>query len=321
MDLSTIDAAIEDSLTPIQEETETLESEEVPESEVEEESSEESDEGEGDGEKDEKGETDDDSEGEEDESGEDGEKETGSEEKDTGESDPKKKKPRRNRYQERLDTLTRERYEAQARIEELEDQLFNKPPELPPQPNPTAFRDQQGNVDQRALDFATGKWQAEVDRINQEFAQREQRKMLKERERYHQKISKEKSIYGDYQTALRNLDDLPMTPELHTALLHDENATDLFCFLGSNRRIAEDVLKLRGHQQSLKLAEISQKLQAAKNRPKLKKSSNPPPTGKPKKGTVGKSGGTTKKFDDLSFEEHCKQMQKAEERKRMAFVT
>jgi hypothetical protein len=123
-------------------------------------------------------------------------------------------------------------------------------------------------------------------------------------------MASEKSVFGDYDSAVRTLGSFKMTPELHEALSHDENNTDLFCFLGNpkNHSIAEDVFSLKGYAQARKLAEISFKLQAAKARQKAKPSKSKPPVNKPK---GGKGGGGGIDFDNMPDAKYREIMGKA----------
>lgn len=236
---------------------------------------------------------------------------TGDEKEGQNKPDEPAKPKKKDRYQERIDHKTRENYELKARIAQLEEERDAKPPELPPQPDPANYRyrnEEERIQAQRQFDYDMGKWQSEVERINTEHANRGQVKIQNEQRQYFTKMSGEKSIYGEYDTALRNLSNYKMTPELHNALLHDSNNTDLFCFLGNNPKLADEVFKLRGYQQSYRLAEISYKLQAAKVRSKAKPSSAPAPTGKPKGGSGGKGG---KSLADMSDTEYRNAMKKA----------
>lgn len=237
---------------------------------------------------------------------------------------PEKKK-KRNRYQERIDTLTRDKYESQARIAELEEQINSKPPELPPEPNPADYtfdKNKQGDLERARDQFNqdVGAWRAEVERIKTAHENRGTAKVEQEKEKYHTKMSKETSVYGDYATANQTLTNVPLTHEIHNALVHDENNTDLFCFLGNpkNARHLETVLKAKGYRQSQLLAEISFKLQYHKNNAKRKPSNNPPPGGKPKGGESG--SGKSRNLDNASFETVSKALAEAEKRQRNQFV-
>jgi hypothetical protein len=314
-DLMDIDAAIEESLP----------------TESEPEGDEPTDEGKQDESGDDKGKKDEPDEGKEGKEGKEGEKpdkpaeegkegEEPREKPDETEPEPPKKK---NRYNERLEYVAAERARLRRENEELRQQLESKEPELPPQPDPQKYQFDPNIPGQRDAAVARynqdlGKWQADVERITEEHKNRDQTRVRREQEEYFHKMSAEKSIYGDFQTSVRRLAHLQITPELHDALKHEDNAADLFNFLGSRPDIAESVLSMRGYQQARKLAEIALKLRYAQERKKTKQTKAPePPAKTPKQGS---GGGGVKKLDDLSFEEHSRMMLKAEEKRRKALV-
>lgn len=255
-----------------------------------------------------------------------GDEKTDSESEKTDTDEPPVKKPKKNRYQERIDTMTREKYEREARIAELEDQLNNKSPELPPEPDPAKYtfdRNIQGDME-RARDQYNqdlGKWKSEVERINKSYENRDKEKTDRERSAYFEKMSKETSVYGDFETANRTLANVKSTQQIHEALATDEHNTDLFCFLGNpkNSAILDRVLRAKGYQQSRILAEISFKLQYHKNAAQRQPSKAPPPTGKPKGGRSGGSTGTN--LDKASFETVSSALAKAENRLNKKWIT
>jgi len=253
------------------------------------------------------------------EDGEPGEEEDGktdgtddSEEVETTEEDEAKteppKKPKRNKFQERIDQKTREVYELRQKLAEYEAKVESAPPELPAEPDPNKYtfdKNIQGDRERAIAQYNqdVGKWQAECERINAEHENRGVKRIQTEQQKYFSKMANEKSIYGDYTTAVQTLGSYKMTPELHEALLHDDNNTDLFCFLGNpkNQVAANEVFSLKGYQQARKLAEISFKLQAAKARQKAKPSSAKAPVGKPKGGKAGAGGIDFEKMSDADY--------------------
>lgn len=265
---------------------------------------------------------------EKDEKPEGDEKKEGEEEEESEPEDnePPVKKPKKNRYWERINNITRERNEARDRLAELEEQINSKPPELPPEPNPADYRfdkNKQGDYERASAQYHqdVGKWQAEVERIKDAHENRSTHKVDQEKATYHEKMANDTSVYGDYATANRTLANVPLSAEIHDALVHDEHNTDLFCFLGNpkNSKYLDMVQSAKGYRQAKLLTEISFKLQYHKNNAKRKTSKNPPPTGKPK---GGKSvGGSGKNLDKSSFEDYSKAMSKAQRKLNKQWVT
>lgn len=230
------------------------------------------------------------------------------EEDETEEKKEPPKKPKKNRFQERIDQKTREAYELRQRLEELETKLESVPPELPPKPDPNKYtfdKNVQGDRERAIAQFNqdVGKWEAACESIKTEHENKGAQRIQSEQQRYFSKMAAEKSVYGDYGTAVQTLGSFKMTPELHEALAHDDNNTDLFCFLGNpkNRAVANEVFGLKGYSQARKLAEISFKLQAAKTRQRAKPSSAKAPVGKPKGGKGGAGGIDFEKMSDADY--------------------
>lgn len=224
-------------------------------------------------------------------------------------------KPKKNRFQERIDQKTREAYELRQRVEELEAKIESVPPEFPPKPDPNKYtfdKNVQGDRERAIAQFNkdVGKWEAACESIKTAHENKGAQRIQSEQQRYFSKMAAEKSVYGDYGTAVQTLGSFKMTPELHEALAHDDNNTDLFCFLGNpkNRAVANEVFGLKGYSQARKLAEISFKLQAAKSRQQAKPSNAKSPIGKPKGGKGG-AGGID--FDKMPDAEYRKLMGKA----------
>ena len=283
-DLMDIDTAIENSFPAI--EDEEIVEEDTPEENDKEDGEKSETEKEGD-----KKEKKDDEEEEE-------KKDDDSEEED-GEKEDKKppiKKKKTDKVQKRFDELTREKYRLRKENEELRRRIESKEPEIPKQPDPKEFKSQ------RDYDFAMGQWQAKVEGIKNESAQREQTRVQNEAQQYQAKIQSNKSKYEDFDRALQNIAHIDITPELHDALYHSDDATQLLYFLGKNPSIAEDVLSMPSHQQSRKLAEISVKLKAASKKKKVV-SDAPKPPAKVKKGSGTKP---SKRWDQMTPEEWAK---------------
>lgn len=242
------------------------------------------------------------------EGGEPGETEDGEpEENEKNEPEPK---PKKNRAQERINQKTREIYELRRLNEELQAKIESKPPEFPEKPDPTKYtfdKNIKGDYERAVAKFNqdVGKWEASCEAIKLDHENAGTRRIQGEQQRYFSKMAADKSIYGDYNTSVKTLGNYPVTPELHQALLHDENNTDLFCFLGNpkNHAIAEDVFSLKGYVQSRKLAEISFKLQAAKTRQQAKPGNKSVPVSKPKGGRSGAGGVDFEKMSDAQYRE------------------
>lgn len=203
-------------------------------------------------------------------------------EEETGD-DPAKEKPKPKRGDKRIDQLLHERSKLRRENEELRSQIKTKGPELPMQPDPKDYKDQ------REYDFAMGGWQKEVESAKAESGKQKERQIAQEADRYQARIRTEKVKYSDFDTVVSDISDIPITPELHDAL-GEEGSVDLLYFLGRNPAIAENVLSLKSHSQSRKLAEISMKVKSAAGKKKKVVSSAPKPPAK-----VGGGGASAKK--------------------------
>lgn len=217
--------------------------------------------------------------------------------------------------QENIKNLTTEKYRLMQENEQLRLEQESRPPEFPPKPDPNKYtfdKNVQGDRERAIAQFNqdVGKWEAACESIKTAHENKGAQRIQSEQQRYFSKMAAEKSVYGDYGTAVQTLGSFKMTPELHEALAHDDNNTDLFCFLGNpkNRAVANEVFGLKGYSQARKLAEISVKLQAAKSRQQAKPSSAKTPVGKPKGGKGG-AGGID--FDKMSDADYRKLMGKA----------
>jgi hypothetical protein len=250
---------------------------------------------------------------------EDGDESDGEEKPD--ETEKKGDKKPKSRYQKRteelqksIDELTRERYALRAENNSLKEQHDSKPPELPPKPDPEKYTYTTGNQEEEAEAVARynqdlGKWNAECELIKKNHANRHNIRIQEEMGQYFRKMESEKSEYGDYNKAYRNISDNKfMNAEFHNALKDSPNSTDLFCFLGNRPDIARSVFELKGFALSRKLAEISVKLELAKSRQKTKSSKAPKPPAKVK----GHGGKAKVLSDNSSFEEISDALVKAQ---------
>lgn len=249
-----------------------------------------------------------------------GEESEESEEKTDVTDDKGNKKPK-SRYEKRVEEkqkiineLTTQQYALRAEVENLREQQDSKPPELPPKPDASKYTYHEGNEEEEAAAVAkynqdVGKWEVQCEQIKKAHENRHNVRIQEDMAKYFQKMSGEKSVYGDYNQAYRNISENKlMNAEFHEALKSDPNNTDLFCFLGNRPDIARKVFSLKGHALSRELAKISVKLDMAKGKQKNKTSKAPKPPAKVK---TGGGGGAGKKLEDMTDAEYRKVMGKA----------
>lgn len=284
VDLLDIDAAIDESFPTPENDT--------PEGDKPEEKTEEGNEKDGkDKEGDKKGEKDSQKPDKHDETDKEGD-ETG---KKPDEKDTPSPKQKGDRVQKRFDEMTRDKYRLQRENEELRRQLDSREPDLPTKPDPHNYAfdpNIKGSYEMAKAKFERdmGKWEAKVEGIKEEHSNRTLRKVEAEQTRYYSKMANQKSVFGNFDSSKRVLHDI-LTPEMHDALIHESNATDLFCFFGSHPQIAEEVFSMSGYQQSREIARIAMKLRNAVEGKKPKTTKAPEPPAKAPKG----GGGTPKK--------------------------
>lgn len=209
----------------------------------------------------------------------------------TDENEPDKKETRyqkrTSQLQQNINDLTKQRYQLERENEEYRRASEDRKPDLPPQPDPNSYSyktEEERVAAQRQYDYDMGQWNSKVESINEQHSKRDEVRIQKEQQHYFAKMEKEPSVFGKYNDAVKSLENLKMTPELHSALQHEDNSADLFCFLGSNPGIAKTVLSMPGYQQARELAKISLKLSSAVDRQKNKKSKAPKPAAKTPKG-------------------------------------
>lgn len=259
----------------------------------------------------------DDNDGDDGQEGDDGESDGGDGEEQNKEGSEDKPKPKKNRLQDRINQLTRDKYELRQKLAEIQAEEESEEPELPQAPaapNPRHFSTQEAyNKAVRDYDFAMGQHQAQIRQINSQREQADVNRIETEKQTYQQKIAADKGKYKDFDVVIQSMAHVPLSEQLHNTLVMIDNPADLVYFLGKNPAIADGVLSLKGHAQTVKLAEISVKIKNA-SKPKNLVSEAPKPAGKVS------GGGSSKNFDNLSFEEHCRTMDKLERKQRTAMI-
>jgi hypothetical protein len=259
----------------------------------------------------------DDNDGDDGQEGDDGESDDGDGEEQNKEGSEEKPKPKKNRAQERINALTKKTYELRQQLAELQAKVEPEEPELPQAPaapNPRNFSTQEAyNKAVRDYDFAMGQHQAQIRQINSQREQADVNRIETEKQTYQQKIAADKGKYKDFDAVIQSMAHVPLSEQLHNTLATIDNPADLVYFLGKNPAIADGVLSLKGHAQTVKLAEISVKIKNAA-KPKNLVSEAPKPASKVN------GGGSSKNFNNLSFEQHCQAMAKIEAKQRNAMI-
>lgn len=220
--------------------------------------------------------------------------ESKSEKKDESEEDESEKpKPKKNRLQERFNKLTEEKYKLRAELEEYKAKFGAKSDE-PVKPDPRMFK-----TERDFRDAVIG-YQKDMEHYTEKKEEASQVKIQQEQSAFNAKMSKEKALYKDYDIVVSNISHLPITEELHDALVNGDSGTDLLYFLGKNPTIAEGIVEMSGAKAARTLAVIAEKLKASKSKGKKVVSDAPAPVTKVK----GNSGSVVKSVGKMSGDEY-----------------
>lgn len=205
-------------------------------------------------------------------------------------------KPTRDKVQERIDTLTREKYDAlrerdlsgyelqrlNARIAELEKA---KPPEVAPQESfPTL---EQFGYDEAKFNAAVAEHYSKLATKQAREAAKAALETAREAEREERAMkawsSKEAEFIKskpDYVEKVQNARTLPISTEVQEALRESEFGPQVAYHLVENPEVARAILQLSPSAQLREIGRIEARLEAAKAKPAPAVSQAPPPPSK-----------------------------------------
>ena len=196
--------------------------------------------------------------------------------------EPVKEPPKKPRggFQARIDRLTREKYESEARVRELQEQLESSRPKAvtPERDQYESYEDYIRAVavhEAREAFVSASKEQSEAYQAQQ--AQMEDQKLLQS---WEERKEKARDKYEDYDEVTDV--DTPVSQAMMRAILESDAGTDIAYYLAKNPAEAERILKLSTARQFIEIGKLELKVQAP---PKLTSGAPAPIT--PLKGSGG----------------------------------
>ena len=208
------------------------------------------------------------------------------------ETDPKPKKSRGG-FQSRIDRLTREKYEAEARARDAEAKLQTQA--QPGEPERDQFESYEDFVVAKAAYKAEEKTKSIIQQ--ERDAARQQQFQQSEAEiesSWLQRVDSARDKYDDYDEITNT--DVPVTQAMMRAMKESEHGADIAYYLGNNPAEADRILKLTPGRQFIEIGKLELKVQAPK-----KQTSGAPNPITPVKGTGGADTITPDDKDDKKW--------------------
>ena len=192
----------------------------------------------------------------------------------------------------RFDTLTRQKYERDARIAELEAKLAAQQPQ-PKEPHPQDFADLETYLDAKAEHIANQKMSQ-----NQQAAQQEA--IMQERAKsFNQRAADFRQNAPDFDQAIAAVPAVLMKPDMVEVILDIDEGPQVAYHLATNLHECARIASLSGRQQALEIGKLAARLAA---KPEPKRISAAPEPVKPIKAT----GSTQKRPEDMTMDEYAK---------------
>lgn len=212
--------------------------------------------------------------------------------------------------QKRIDRLTWEANEAKRKAEELEAKLRERQER---QPDPLAARPKMEDFqDYEAYLEALADWKAEekAQRLREELkAESEKTRAKTEADRrmeaFRAAESKFRATVTDYDEAIQDAQDTPMTQVMFDVILESEVGPNLLYHLAKNPDEAERIAHLSPARQAAEIGKLEDKLAQQLKDPQKPKASNAPPPVNPVR---ARGSASTPRLDDpnLSMEEYSR---------------
>lgn len=200
----------------------------------------------------------------------------------------------------RIDTLTRQRYERDARIAELEAQIAAaKQPQTEPQPQD--FADLETYLDAKAEHIANQKMSQNQQAAAQEAIMQDRAKS------FNQRAADFRQNAPDFDQAIAAVPAVLMKPDMVEVILDIDEGPQVAYHLATNLHECARIASLSGRQQALEIGKLAARLAA---KPEPKRISAAPEPVKP----IKAAGSTQKRPEDMTMDEYAKwrnaQMQK-----------
>ena len=212
--------------------------------------------------------------------------------------------------QKRIDRLTWEANEAKRKAEELEAKLRERQER---QPDPLAARPKMEDFqDYEAYLEALADWKAEekAQRLRDELkAESEKTRAKTEADRrmeaFRAAESKVRATVQDYDEAIQDAQDTPMTQVMFDVILESEVGPNILYYLAKNPDEAERIAHLSPARQAAEIGKLEDKLAQQLKDPQKPKASNAPPPVNPVR---ARGSASTPRLDDpnLSMEEYSR---------------
>lgn len=222
-----------------------------------------------------------------------GSEDEGSEEE--GEEKAKKPPKKEHGWQKRVNTLTREKYEATRRIQELEEKLRqNDRSDEPVKPEPRNFRTQHD------FDVAVARYEEQVKAYNDKQAAKTEAAQTAQLQRVSTKVNAEKAKYKDFDAVISQISHVKMDAELMDLVLNDDMGIETLYFLGKNPSKAEEISTMSPAQRARTLGVISAKIAAKQAGKKVSGAPKPPSK------VGGSSSGVEKSLSKMDGDEYAR---------------
>lgn len=192
----------------------------------------------------------------------------------------------------RIDTLTRQRYERDARIAELEAQLAAAKPQ-PKEPQPQDFADLETYLEAKAEHIAN-------QRLSQNQQAATQEAIVQEKaQNFNQRAAEFRQSAPDFDQAIAAVPAVLMKPDMVEVILDIDEGPQVAYHLATNLHECARIASLSGRQQALEIGKLAARLAA---KPEPKRISAAPEPVKPIKAT----GSTQKRPEDMTMDEYAK---------------
>lgn len=192
----------------------------------------------------------------------------------------------------RIDTLTRQRYERDARIAELEAQLAAAKPQ-PKEPQPQDFADLETYLEAKAEHIAN-------QRLSQTQQAATQEAIVQEKaQNFNQRAAEFRQSAPDFDQAIAAVPAVLMKPDMVEVILDIDEGPQVAYHLATNLHECARIASLSGRQQALEIGKLAARLAA---KPEPKRISAAPEPVKPIKAT----GSTQKRPEDMTMDEYAK---------------
>lgn len=195
--------------------------------------------------------------------------------------------------QKRIDKITRQKYEAERQIQELQQQLAQRSEAPVNKEKPTL---EQFEYDDAAYIEALTDWKVQKA-LEMTQAQNAEKQRRSQQEQVYQDFESRRqstnikgvTAYDDFEDVVLDNYDLTITPQMADIITDSEIGHDIAYYLGSNTSEADNIAKMPPLKQAAAIAKLETKL-ASKPQKKISKAPNPIKA-------VGAKGTTSTKLD------------------------